>query len=85
MKKHLQRCEEQEITSSRTSNEPHLFWKKHFPKNPVYIPIFADFEADIEIDNTHIGNKTTMFNKQNPVLIGFYIVSELNDVLEGGY
>ena len=33
--KHRQRCDQQEITSIRTSNECHLYWKKkHFHKDP---------------------------------------------------
>ena len=59
--------------------------KKHFHKNPLYFRIFADFEADNEIDGSNIGNKTTNFYKQNPVLNGYYIISELEDALESGY
>ena len=42
-------------------------------------------EADIEIDGSNIGNKTTNLYKQNPVLNGYYIISEMEDVLESGY
>ena len=45
----------------------------------------ANFEADDEIDNTHIGNKTNTVYKQNPELNGYYIVSELSNVLKVGY
>ena len=62
-----------------------LLEKKHFQKNPIYFRIIADFEADIEIDNSSVGNKTSNFYKQNPVLNGYYIISELEDVLESGY
>ena len=37
--KHLKRCEQQKITSIETSNESHLYWKKHFHKNPIYFRI----------------------------------------------
>ena len=47
--------------------------------------ISADFEADNEKDNSKIGNKTTNIYKQKPVLNGYYIISELEDVLESGY
>ena len=47
--------------------------------------IIADLEADNEIDGSNIGNKTTNIYKQNPVLNGYYIISELEDVLESGY
>ena len=69
----------------RTSNESHLYWKKHFHKNPLYFRIIADFEADNEKDDYKIGNKTTNIYKQKPVLNGYYIISELNDVLKSGY
>ena len=59
--------------------------KKHFHKNPLYFRIYADFEADNEKDNSKIGNKTTNIYKQNPVLNGYYIISELEDVLKSGY
>ena len=61
----------------------HIFiGKKHFPKNPLYFRIYADFEADNEKDNSSVGNKTTNIYKQNPVLNGYHIVSEIEDVLK---
>ena len=63
---------------------PIFFWKKHFHKNPLYFRIYADFGADNEKDNSKIGNKTTNIYKQNPVLNGYHIISELEDVLESG-
>ena len=83
--KHKPKCENNDITTIRTSNESHLQWKKHFHKNPLYFRIYADFEADNEKDNSSIGNKTTNLYKQNPVLNGYHIVSELDDVLKSGY
>ena len=63
-----------------------IFIGKQFShKNPFYFRIIADFEADNEKDNSKIGNKTTNIYKQNPVLNGYYIISELEDVLESGY
>ena len=46
--------------------------------------IYADFEAENEIDNTHIGNKTTNIHKQNPVFNGYHMESALEDVLQSG-
>ena len=83
--KHKQKCGDDNITSIKTSNESHLHWRKHFHKNPLYFRIYADFEADNEKDNTCIGNKTTNIYKQNPVLNGYRIVSELEDVLKSDY
>ena len=83
--KHKPKCENNDITSIKTSNESHLFWKKHFHKNPKYFRMYADFEADNEKDDSIIGNKTTNIYKQNPVLKGYYIVSELEDVLKSDY
>ena len=80
--KHKPKCENNDITSIKTSNESHLFWKKYFHKNPLYFRIYADFEADNEKDNSIVGNKTTNIYKQNPVLNGYHIVSELEDVLK---
>ena len=62
-----------------------MYWKNLFHKNPFYFRKYADFEADTENDNTLLGNKTTNNYKQNPVLNGYDIVSELEDVLESGY
>ena len=55
----MQKCDQQEITSIRLSIASHLYCTKHFHKNPLYCGIYADFEADNEIDNSGIGNKTT--------------------------
>ena len=83
--KHKQKCGIDNITTIKTSNESHLYWKKHFHKNPLYFRIYADFEADNEKDDSCIGNKTTNIYKQNPVLNGYHIVSELENVLKSGY
>ena len=85
LKNHKEKCGDDNICTVRTSNESHLYWKKHFHKNPLYFRIIADFEADNEKDDSKIGNKTTNIYKQKPVLNGYYIISELNDVLESGY
>ena len=79
------KCESNDITTIRTSNESHLNWKKHFHKNPLFFRIYADFEADNEKDNSIIGSKTTNLYKQNPVLNGYHIESEFEDVLKSGY
>ena len=76
------KCESYDITPFITSSECHLHWKDHFHKNPIYFRIIADFEADNELDNSKIGNETTNIYKQNPVLNGYYIISELEDVLK---
>ena len=62
--KHRKRCEQQEITSIKVSEESHIYWKKHFQKIPLYFRIYADFECDNEIDNSNIGNKTTSIFKK---------------------
>ena len=82
---HKEKCGDDNICTIRTSNESHLYWKKHFHKNPLYFRIIADFESNNEIDGSNIGNKTTNIYKQKPVLIGYYIISEIEDVLKSGY
>ena len=82
---HKPKCEKSDIDTIRTSSEPHLQWKKVLHKNPLFFRIYAEFEADNEIDNSSIGNKTTKIYKQNPVLNGYHIESELNDILNSGY
>ena len=59
--------------------------KKHFHKNPLFFWIYADFEADNEKNNSIVWNKTTNIYKQNPVLNGYHILSELDDVLKSDY
>ena len=83
--KHKPKCENNDIITIKTSNASHLHWKIHFHKNPLYFWIYADFEADNEKDNSIIGNKTTNIYKQNPVLNGYYIISELEVVLKSDY
>ena len=82
LKKHEEKCGDDKKTVIKTSNESHLHWKKRFHKNPLYFRIYADFEAVNEKDNSIIGNKTTNIYKQNPVLNGYHIISELEDVLK---
>ena len=58
--------------------------KNHFHTNPLCFRIYADFEADKEIDNSNIRNNRTNIYKQNPVLNGYQVVSELDDILKTG-
>ena len=83
--KHKQKCGEDNITTIKTSSESHLYWKKHFHKNPLFFRIYADFEADNEKDNSIVGNKTTNSYKQNPVLNDYHIISEMENVSKSGY
>ena len=83
--KHKEKCGNDNITTIKTSNKSHLPWEKHFHKNPLCFRIYADFEADNENDDSIVGNKTTNIYEQNPVLNGYHIVSELEDVLKSDY
>ena len=85
LKLHKQKCRDDNITTIRTSSDSHLHWKKHFHKNPLYFRIYVDLETDNEKNNSSIGNKTTSIYKQNPVLNGNQIISELEDVFKSGY
>ena len=51
----------------------------------MYFRIIVVFGADNEIDVSNVGNKTIKIYKQNPVLYGYYKISELEDVLENGF
>ena len=82
---HKTNCENNDITTIRTSPESHIYWKKKFQKNPLYFRIYTDFEVDNEIKNSSIGNKTTNIYKQNPKLNGYHLASELENVLKKGY
>ena len=82
---HKEKGGDDNICTIRTSNDSHNQWNKHFHENPLYFRIYSDFEADNEKDNSSVDNKTTNIYKQNPVLNGYHILSELEDVLESGY
>ena len=47
--------------------------------------MYADFEADNEKDTFSIGNKTTSIYKENPILNGYHIESELESILKSAY
>ena len=83
--KHKDQCIQKRTTSPKTSFDSHLHWKNHFDKNSSYFRVYANFEADNEIDNSSIVNKTNNIYKQNPVCIGYETKSELEDVLKNGY
>ena len=85
LKNHKEKCREDNMCTMRTSSESQLYWKKHVPKHPLFFKIVADFEADNEIDNSNTCKKTTSIYKQNPILNGYYILSELEDVFKIGY
>ena len=78
----IHKSKNNEITTIGTSLDSHLLWKNHFHKNPFYFRIYADFVADNEKDSCSIGNKTTNIYKQNPVLNGYHVESDSEDVLK---
>ena len=79
---HTPKCEQQEITTNKSSSEPHLQRKKHVQRNPLSFRICGDFESHNEFDNSNIGKKQLMFiNKIHGVMVN-YILSELGDVSE---
>ena len=83
---HLQNCGQQEITSIEVSKESHFYWRDHYQKNPLYFRIIGDFVADNEIeDGKIVGNKATNNCTQTSELNGYYIISELENVVKCGY
>ena len=85
MIKPKQQGSHEEKTSIRTSPESQIYWKNHLHKSPLHFRIYADFEADNETDNSSIGNKTTIFYKQNPICNGYERLPALEDVLKSDY
>ena len=65
-------CENNDITTTKTSCESHLHWKNQFHENLFYFRFFADFEADKGIDNSSKVNKRTNIFKRNTVCNGFF-------------
>ena len=59
--------------------------KKHFHKNPLYFRIYTYFEVDSEIHNSSIGNERTNIFEQNPMINGYRLKSELNNVLQSRF
>ena len=59
--KHKKQCIQNEITTIKTSPESHLHWKNHLHKSPLYFRVYADFQADNEIDNSSTGKKQLKF------------------------
>ena len=68
--KHKQQCGERDTTSLSLSIRSQIYWNSHFHKNQLYFRIYAEFEANNEIDNSSIGNKATINYKQNQILNG---------------
>ena len=62
-----------------------IFIGKNIFVRILFFGIYADFEADTEIDDSRIGNKTTNIYKQNPILICCHIESELEVVVKSAY
>ena len=82
---HKPKCENNDVTTIRRSPDSHIHWKNHFHKNPLYFRTYADFETDNEKDNSSVGDKTTNINKQNPMLNGYAVESDWDNVLQSGY
>ena len=82
---HKTKCEKKKKTTTRASSELHRHWKDHFHENPTFFRIIGVFENEPEFENSNIGNKTTNTYKQSHVCNGYYIISELSDVLLSSY
>ena len=54
---HKPKCQNNDITTLRTSPGSLIYWKKHFHKNSLYFRIYAVFEVDNEKNNSTVGNK----------------------------
>ena len=87
LKNHKEKCREDNICTRRTPNASHFQCKKkkHFHKDPLSFRKYEDFEADNEIDNSNVGNKTTNIYNQIPVLNGYRIEYELDDIFQSCY
>ena len=92
---HKQSWEQHGIRALKTSKESHLYWEKYFHKNPVFRRIYADFEVDNEVDASFANSSlcdysssicTKRFNtyEQNPICNGYYIRSQVNNILQSG-
>ena len=73
------------MTANKMLIESQVFRIKNFHKNPFYFRVYADCEADNEIRNSTIEKKASNFYKQYPVFNGYFIVSEINDILQKIY
>ena len=60
---HEAKCEKIDKTTIRTSPDSHHHWIYHFDMSLLSFRIYEDFEADIEIDKSSIGKKTTKIYK----------------------
>ena len=78
------KCEKQEVISIKTSNESHIYWRKYFHKIPLYFRIYSESTCDNQINYSNIRNKTPNIYHQITICNGYYIISELNDVLQSG-
>ena len=79
------KCESIDTSTIRTSDESHIYWKKHLLRNPLVFRIHVNCEADNEKGNSSVGKKTTNIYKQNALLNGYHIESELEDALKSGF
>ena len=82
---HKPKCESNDITTIKTSSESPLHSEKHILKNLLFFWIYAHFGTDNEKDISSVDIKTTKNYGQNPVLNGYRIESELEDVLQSGF
>ena len=76
--RYIKKSENYDLTTIRTSSGSHLHWKGHFRKKPLYFMLILDFEVYNEIeDGKVVGNRVTIIYKQNSMVNGYNIVSEL--------
>ena len=82
LKKHKDRCEQQDFTAIKLPLDKQLNWKQHYQKIPLYFRIYADFECNNSPVESNVGLHTINIYKQNPVCNGYYILSDLPSILQ---
>ena len=81
--KQKQNCEPQ-MNSIKISNDTHTFWRREFHKVILSFRMCADSEDDNEIGKPIVGYKKKTNHKPKHVYHVYYIIKELNNVLQSG-
>ncbi len=85
LENHKTLCNNQKITRINFPEKDRFHFHKNYFKVPFHFRIYADFECyNQPVEEEETGKTKTIF-KQLPIAVGYYIMSDLPDVLETGY
>ena len=85
LQQHKELCDNQEATRIVFPSHDTLYFTKSYFKTNIPVRIYCDFECMNQPVYEAKGESTVVIYKQVPIAVGFYIQSDIPNVIQNGY